>query len=678
MKKFNGHQCERRNLTDLLLGTGPTGKKRAQPKAKKRAKNYSTEPAVNQMSGGGPVNPEDVQFQEWLAATSQQYYPEYSGQALGSQDFYKMVSGHTDKQKYPGDMAINPTLLPQNMSERYMGQQFGSASPGAKRMTMSDAFQAAEERYNTNRATEQLYMDWLSRQKQAPAAPQRQVTVSDDGRSFTVSGTPSQMNLGGPAIDPALLARLQAAQAHTPDYSSMAAPSNDRLTSYNENQLRTYEHNAAVDEGSHKMRNAGTSLSNAAQYAIDNPLDATQVGLGALAIASDAIPVGGNIVSAIADGTNALISTGRSKYYDMTGDTTKSAFYGGMAALDAAAAAPGVGNVAGATKMGALISKGLHAAHPASKVVTVGKGGNMLSEGVEYRGIPEMNHGGPGTPNYYAYGDALDQEYAQMQATGQPVNPQAMDPNLMQKFQQFLQLPNMQNLDPGQVPEAMNEMTKKQGKISLASGITSTAGSMLSNSELAQEDSGLGTATTAVGGALSGAGAALPYAAMIPGVAPFAAVAGAMYGVYKKKDDEFKKDRAIQEQLAEENELRLDNTLDYSRYVKNAYDDAGQTVNSYMAEYGGATEPDYETEKSEVILAGIGDKPIAMGQGKYKRMSQNIYKADGPSHELGGIPTKGATMPFVDSVGAAHDSPYVFSDSKDMRFDATNILKMIS
>ena len=44
MKKFNGHRCERRNLTDLLLGTGPDGKRRAKPKAKKRPRNYTTDP----------------------------------------------------------------------------------------------------------------------------------------------------------------------------------------------------------------------------------------------------------------------------------------------------------------------------------------------------------------------------------------------------------------------------------------------------------------------------------------------------------------------------------------------------------------------------------------------------------------------------------------------------------
>ena len=53
MKKFNGHRCERRNLTDLVLGTGPDGKRRAQPKARKRPKNYTQEPAANKKYLGG-------------------------------------------------------------------------------------------------------------------------------------------------------------------------------------------------------------------------------------------------------------------------------------------------------------------------------------------------------------------------------------------------------------------------------------------------------------------------------------------------------------------------------------------------------------------------------------------------------------------------------------------------
>lgn len=59
-KKFNGHRCERRNLTDLVLGTGPTGKKRAKPKAKKRSNNFTTEPAANKMVTGGPSGGEAI------------------------------------------------------------------------------------------------------------------------------------------------------------------------------------------------------------------------------------------------------------------------------------------------------------------------------------------------------------------------------------------------------------------------------------------------------------------------------------------------------------------------------------------------------------------------------------------------------------------------------------------
>jgi hypothetical protein len=86
---------------------------------------------------------------------------------------------------------------------------------------------------------------------------------------------------------------------------------------------------------------------------------------------------------------------------------------------------------------------------------------------------------------------------------------------------------------------------------------------------------------------------------------------------------------------------------------------------------------DYETEKSEVILASPNDPPIAVGQGKYNRISGNLYKGDGPSHAQGGIPTRGATESFVDNAGQPVDSPYVFSDSKDMSFNADEILSMI-
>ena len=87
---------------------------------------------------------------------------------------------------------------------------------------------------------------------------------------------------------------------------------------------------------------------------------------------------------------------------------------------------------------------------------------------------------------------------------------------------------------------------------------------------------------------------------------------------------------------------------------------------------------DYETEKSEVILASPNDPPVAVGQGKYTQVSNNLYRAKGPSHKHGGIPTRGATQPFVDNTGTYNDSPYVFSDAKEMRFDPSEILSMIT
>ena len=66
---------------------------------------------------------------------------------------------------------------------------------------------------------------------------------------------------------------------------------------------------------------------------------------------ADAIPGVGTAVSAGADLLNAGISSGRSAYYGSQGDTGKAAFYGGLAALDTAAAAPGVVNDERASKL---------------------------------------------------------------------------------------------------------------------------------------------------------------------------------------------------------------------------------------------------------------------------------------------------------------------------------------
>ena len=251
-----------------------------------------------------------------------------------------------------------------------------------------------------------------------------------------------------------------------------------------------------------------------------------------------------------------------------------------------------------------------------------------------------------------------------------------VDPNFLERI--FGPEVDLNNLAPGEVPAAMEAFNTRQAKISAGSAALGTLGSALSNTELAQDDTLGGNVATGVGGALSGMSMALPYASMIPGIGPFALVAGAALSVHQKKAAEAKKLRDAKERIGEQNKLRLENTKEYTRQIQEMYDPQGQYVDSYMARHGGPMgKPDYETEKNEVILASPNDPPVAMGQGGYNRVSKNLYRANGPSHEMGGVPTKGATEPFIDAQGEQHDSPYVFSDAPEMRFDASSILSMI-
>lgn len=510
MKKFNGHRCERRNLTDLVLGTGPDGKKRAQPKAKKRAKNYTTEPAANKMPDGGPTNP---------------------------------------------------------------------------------------------------------------------------------------------FINPQLLAQMQALQGLTPDYGAQVLPSNDRLTSYSENQLRAYETAMHRQNLADTMQNVKQAAINTAEYAAENPLDATQVALGGLAIGADAIPVAGTVVSAVADGANAAISGGRAAYYNAMGDTSNAAFYSGLAALDAAAAIPGGGNIAGVTKIGALLDKGLHYAHPASKMVTGYKGANLGYE-ANVTDAPILSHGPTMT-----YGG---ETYRKMNPGGYTFSPDSP----------FYQ-PDLQNLAPGLVPDALAQYQTGAANFNMFSSGIGALGSFV-QANAPEELNADYSFNDAFGGIASGVSKGMKFG-------PWGAVIGGAVGLgksiwdHKKDQEEYRNMR--KEKMEAIEEMNVDQVDNFN---KMAYADFNQFGGASRFNYGGRTKPDYETEKSEVIIAGAGDKPIAMGQGNYTRLSQNVYKANGPSHAYGGIPTAGATKPFVDSSGQAHQSPYVYSDSKDMAFDATDILKMIS
>ena len=152
----------------------------------------------------------------------------------------------------------------------------------------------------------------------------------------------------------------------------------DKLYNMSEAEMRrneSREMKRQTDENLESLKKKGKAVS---EYIKDNPVDALQVGLGGVAIGAEAIPFVGTGVSAGADLINAGISGYRAKKYAEKGNTNKAAFYSGLAALDTAAATPGIGNVAGASKIGMLLknvgkSKIAHGAHTTAKLITKGK-----------------------------------------------------------------------------------------------------------------------------------------------------------------------------------------------------------------------------------------------------------------------------------------------------------------
>ena len=178
--------------------------------------------------------------------------------------------------------------------------------------------------------------------------------------------------------------------------------------------------------------------------------------------------------------------------------------------------------------------------------------------------------------------------------------------------------------------------------------------------------------TDGLGSVLSGAGQGAMFGPVGMAVGAALGLGKSIFTHHKDKNEFIQAQEEAKEERARMNE---DQARNFSEQVLSTYNQEGMAGGSYYT-YGGPV--DYETEKNEVILAGPNDPPIAIGQGTYKQKSTNLYEGRGPSHAMGGIPTKGATEPFVDQMGQMQDSPYVFSDAKEMRFDASSILSMIS
>tara|TARA_R100000951_G_scaffold116611_1_gene129342 strand:- start:4888 stop:6417 length:1530 start_codon:yes stop_codon:yes gene_type:complete len=506
-KKFNGHRCERRNLTDLVLGTGPAGNKRPAPKAKKRSKNFTTEPAVNQMYLGGPYTDYNAMFapQQPMASPSPGapsapsdpghpslyqriklkrlassdpagpggptmapgQFPDFLKQYLGGQGNMSLASsgGQAAGQFITGmsDTANDPT------AKYGVGEGFGAAVSGAfNPLAMSlgplgmvggaalglgkSLFSHSKEKNAFEEAQEKLAEEHIASNVANAQDFSRQALSTYDQQGV---GGGYYARRGGP-VD-----KFYTGGPTEPPYEATANPF--RAPVYGGNQGTFRQDNSPVPSDF----SFGDAMSNVANYHLDKPLDALGMDL---AIAGQ-VP----LIGEVADLANAGISGARGLYNSVTGDTAKAQEQFALAGLSAASAIPFIGNAAGVARVGAQSAR-------------IAKGAHKIEKGViGAKGIKA------GTYESYAMGGPVD----------------------------------------------------------------------------------------------------------------------------------------------------------------------------------------YETEKSEVILASPNDPPVAVGQGQYNRISGNLYKGNGPSHEQGGIPTRGATEPFIDNAGQPMDSPYVFSDSKDMRFNADEILSMI-
>lgn len=536
-KKFNGHRCERRNLTDLVLGTGPDGKKRAKPKAKKRPKNYTTEPAANQMFDGGPTQAmfdldkaiaESPELQAMLEADPGMYdrltalnpgqVGDFLTQKLGKQGKANLISAGGQAAgnfiSNMGDNASDPT------SKYGVQEGIGAAISGATNplaMTFGPAGMAVgaaiglgksiighnKEKEEFLAAEEEAKESRIRGNVQSAQDFSRQVlsTYNQDGMGggfYARHGGPlakffngGPSNDGNPSNPPvasafgmdlnafnALQERLNPELYNAVQNMPPAEP--DRLYNYTDAELARNEriYRAKLDQES--LDSAKETFGNVVQYHIDSPMDALGMDLAVIG----QVPGIGEPF----DLANAAISTARSGYYGMVGDTAKAKEQAIFAGLSGASAIPFAGNVSGAARLA--------------------KGADTIATGVN-------------------------------------------------------------------VGKALHHVA--HGAHNLEKGVIAAKG-----------------------------------------------VKAATHEGYKM---------------------------------------------------GGPV--DYETEKSEVILASPNDPPVAVGQGSYKQISGNLYKANGPSHEMGGVPTRGATQPFIDNTGKYEDSPYVFSDAKEMRFDASNILNMI-
>lgn len=476
---------------------------------------------------------------------------------------------------------------------------------------------------------------------------------------------PAQASYGQPGsvsiLPPTLRERVTGVNLAPP------TPRVDRLTSYTDQEMQGFENRVLKDQSDAAIRNA---VNNLKAYHKEKPLDAVGMDLAAVG----QIPYIGEPFDLL----NAALSTGRAGYEYLMGNPDSAAYHMSLAGLSGASAIPFVGNATGATRLAHGAHSLAHGAHNVERGILAGKGIKAAKYESKY------NYGG-GVRKMYM-GQPTGEEEVNVSGVDPEVQRQILANQAAQKLQDLQAerkkfdnriVDRSYTVDPAITAQGSDTPTAPQlnfvqsGGGALPSELLSAGAGLLSTA--LADDNSIGA------GALRSVSSALPMASALGplgmlGVAGF----GALDAAFQQKQEAQRPLTELNEQRLARREAEPDRIDQFNDQAYANYAQYGNVNPLLYARFGGPMgEPDYETEGGEMIMASPDDPPVAMGQGQYKQESSNMYRIDGPSHEFGGVPTKGAMEPYVDAYGQQHDSPYVFSDAPEMEIDPTEILKIL-
>lgn len=690
-KKFNGHRCERRNLTDLVLGTGPTGKKRAKPKAKKRPKNYSTEPAANRMDMGGPAR-------QQLRGNEVNYL--LNNYLSGGYKTHEYVPNQTNPLHFRVRPEVAYPVQPQG-TEVMAPSSTAVAMPGMPQPVV-----------NQNMIPDVVYRHPTKQQEQAVKEYEQQQLAAE------LAEFRRRMESGEESLEEDILELFP--------YLSTIFGANDAMRAINDLRENGVIDNPAVYD-------------DLADIVAAAPIGGwlgkgSKVKLARMRYAGDGLVDAGDVAKVGRQVHNTVkgIGFGLDRTEDERGINNR---YGGVPKAQLGLATQGIPGVGGIfdtldryanppaipadmpNSAASAFNDFYMNASPGKRIALHER---MSANPNAYPYVRQMNHGldvalGTNAISEQMYQDTFDSRtrddaYAQYgnqfqqgmaptvrdrsyepeyqinmgsQEPGDPSDPNftqantraPFDPSGLLKFAGRLQKKNMlTGLSPSQIPGAVADFNKKMGQLNLAGSAMGSLGSFLNQQAQGEAGPMDQYRYNAPDGTMASAGDILSGAGRFAQFGPLGMAGGALYGAIAGKRRREKAAEDWQTAFEERNDaIAAGNVQAAYSGADSAYSGYADEGNFYMTMGG---RPDYETEKNEVILASPGDKPIAMTGNSYKQLSTNLFKGRGPSHEQGGIPTKGATEPFVDSGGNYQDSPYVFSDA--YKIDPTEFLSMLS